>query len=172
MKNKRLIILVAIVVIILIIIVKVASSKDNNNETTKKSYAQLQEDGTMVNTSQKLAENKTYNGLEFTNIKFTNSSSATYLNADVKNTTQNSTKAQVVDVNILDEQGNVIATFVGQISALEPGESTIINSGITGNYVDAYNIEFVKPAAKTTTDTNTNQVNQGNQVSQENQVQG
>ena len=85
MKQKSIIVIIAIAVIAVIAVaVAVALSSSN---TTKEEYVEVLDDGTKVNTSEKLSETKTYNGLEFTNIKFTNASSATNLSADVKNTT-------------------------------------------------------------------------------------
>ncbi len=143
MKQKSIIIIIAIAVIAVIAVaVAVALSSSN---TTKEEYVEVLDDGTKVNTSEKLSETKTYNGLEFTNIKFTNASSVTNLSADVKNTTSEEMKSQLVGVNVLDENKNVITSFKATIGSLKAGETTTINAGIAANYANAYDIEIVAP---------------------------
>ena len=144
-KRIRLIIVIIAIIAIIAIIVKLTSSDKKEEKPT---YADKQENGTVVNTSKKLAETKSYNGLEFTNIKFSHTESVTSLNAEVKNTTTNKMEAQLVDINVLDKDGNVMTSFVGEINELEPGETTTIDSGIAANYVNAYDIEFVSPVKK------------------------
>lgn len=140
-KNIKLLIVVVVVVIAIIAIVVAVSSPKNEKEE----YVEELEDGTKVNTSEKLAETKTYNGLEFTNIKLSNSSSVTNLYAEVKNTTSNDMSEQLIDINILDKEGNIITTFGGTIAALKAGETTTLNAGIVSNYANAYDIEIVEP---------------------------
>ena len=144
-KRIRLIVVIIAIIAIIGIIVKLASPK---KQEEKPNYADKQENGTVVNTSKKLSETKTYKGLEFTNIKFSHTESVTSLNAQVKNTTTNKIPAQLVDINVLDKDGNVMTSFVGEINELEPGETTTIDSGIAANYVNAYDIEFVSPVKK------------------------
>ena len=141
MKQKQVIIIIAIA-ILLVVIIAVAvplASKD----TTKEEYVEVLEDGTKINTSEKLSQTKTYNGIEFTNIKFTNASSVTNLSADVKNTTSEDMESQVVRINVLDEQGNIITTYRGSVEALKAGETTTFNAAIAANYANAYDIEIV-----------------------------
>lgn len=143
MKQKKIMIIaVALIIIIAIIAVIVAVSSP---EEESEEYVEVLEDGTKVNTSEKLSETKTYNGLEFTNIKFTNSSSVTNLSASVTNTTTENMDSQLIGINVLDESGNVITSFTGTVEALEAGETTTINAGIAANYANAYNIEIVDP---------------------------
>lgn len=144
-KKIRLVIVIIAIIAVIAIIVKLASPKQQEEKQT---YADKQENGTVVNTSKKLSETKTYNGLEFTNIKFSHTESVTSLNAEVKNTTSNTTPAQLVDINVLDKNGNIMTSFVGEINKLEPGETTTIDSGIAANYVNAYDIEFASPKKK------------------------
>lgn len=144
-KKIRLVIVIIAIIAVIAIIVKLVSPKQQEEKQT---YADKQENGTVVNTSKKLSETKTYNGLEFTNIKFSHTESVTSLNAEVKNTTSNTTPAQLVDINVLDKDGNIMTSFVGEINKLEPGETTTIDSGIAANYVNAYDIEFASPKKK------------------------
>lgn len=138
-QKKAIIIVVALVVVIAIVaIVIVFSSKG------KEEYVKVEEDGTRVNTSEKLAQTKTCNGLEFSNIKFTNSSGVTNLYADVKNITENDMSAQTVNINVLDKDGNVITTLYGNVAAIKAGETTTLSAAIVANYTNAYDIEIVQ----------------------------
>ncbi len=142
-KTSRLIIIALIVIAIIFVIVKITSPKED--EDKQESYISRQSNGTIVNTSPKLAAKKEYKGLEFTNIKFALSESVTNLTATVKNTTSKAMETQIIDINVLDKDGTVMTTFVGQINGLEPGEETTINSGIAADYAGAYNVEFISP---------------------------
>lgn len=143
-KKVRLLIVAVVVIIAIVAIVKIASNNNNDNNNEEE-YVEELANGTKVNTSKKLAETKTYNGLEFTNIKFTNSSAVTNLRAEVKNTTANDMPEQIVDINVLDKDRNVLTTFRGQIGAVKAGETTIISAGIAANYANAYDLEIVEP---------------------------
>lgn len=146
MKQKKcILIIVAIIVIAIIVIIAVNSALQEQGEEKQQNYIEDLGNGVIVNTSEKLSEVKTYNGLEFTNIEFTNSGSVTSLTADVKNITSTDIEEQVVEINVLDQAGNVLTAFKGIISDVKAGESTTINADIAANYVDAYNIEIVAP---------------------------
>lgn len=138
-KQKKILIIVLALVVVIAIIAAVVIFKIGNKEP----YVKVEEDGTRVNTSEKLAETKTYKGLEFSNIKFVNSSGVTNLSADVKNTTGNDMPAQSVKINVLDKSGNVITTFSGNIVPIKAGETTTLSAGILANYTNAYDIEIV-----------------------------
>ena len=142
MKQKQ-VIMIIIAAVIVVAIIAIAVSLSSKGTTTKEEYVEVLEDGTKINTSEKLSQTKTYNGIEFSNIKFTNASSVTNLSADVKNTTSEDMGSQVVGINVLDEQGNVITTFKGSVESLKAGETTTFNAAIAANYANAYDIEIV-----------------------------
>lgn len=141
-KRIKLVILAIAIIAITAVIVKVTFQKPIEE---KQNYADRQENGTILNTSKKLSETKQYNGLEFSNIKLSHIESLTRLDAEVKNITSNTIPAQLININIMDKDGNVMASFGGEINELEPGETTTIYLGIAANYVNAYDIEFVSP---------------------------
>lgn len=145
MNQKRLVVLVIAIIVIIAIIVKLTLPKQVEEKTT---YADRQENGVVVNISKKLSETKQFNGLEFTNIKFSHTESVTSLKAEVKNVTSNAIPAQLIDINVLDKDNNKMTSFVGEINELEPGETTTIDSNIAANYVEAYDIEFSVPTVK------------------------
>lgn len=138
-KQKKILIIVLALVVVIAIIAAVVIFKGQNKEP----YVRVEEDGTRVNTSEKLAEAKTYKGLEFSNIKFVNSSGVTNLTADVKNATENDMPAQSLNINVLDKSGNIITTFAGVVAAVRAGETTMLSAAIGGNYTNAYDIEIV-----------------------------
>lgn len=154
MKKKNITLIAIIAIVITIVVIVVSSSKNDNtiaNESGNENieeYVQVLEDGTKVNTSEKLKETKNYEGLSFTNIKFTNNGSVTNLFAEVKNTTSKNMEKQKISINILDKEGNVLTSFIGTLGELKAGETTTLNAGIAANYSNAYNIEIVAPKEK------------------------
>lgn len=140
MKQKRMIIVIIVTAIIgvtISLIIKLSVPKYKEEYTTEL------EDGTKVNISSKLSEKKIYNGLEFTNIKFTKKTSVTNLSAEVKNTTSSDIEEQMININVLDKSGNILTTFQGELEAIETGKTIIFNAGIVGDYINAYDIEIV-----------------------------
>ena len=147
-EKKMLIILLIILVIAIIIFVVNKNKKGNNNENaeennTVEEFVQVLEDGTKLNTSTKLSEAKEVNGLKFENMQLTTQDNQTVLLADVTNTGSNKTDIQLVDVTLLDKDGNEIITVGGIISQLEPGEKTQFNTSMTLDYANAYDFKIV-----------------------------
>ena len=69
-------------------------------------------------------------------------SSQTVLLADVTNTGSTETSIQLVDVTLLDENGNEIITVGGIISPLKPGAKTQFNAGMTLDYANTYDFKI------------------------------
>ena len=150
MKNnekKGIAILVIVAVIIGIIFFatrgkkeEVAKSTTENNVTVEE-FVQVLEDGSKLNTSAKLSQIKTVNGLEFGNIQLTMQNWQSVLLADVKNTTTSATELTAVDVTLLDKEGNTIVKVGGLIAPLEAGESAQFNTSMTLDYANAYDFK-------------------------------
>lgn len=150
MKKKE-IILITILILFLIIIICVNVGKNKKNtdivktdEVEEEKYVDVLSDGTKLNKSEKLNNEKNVDGLVFTNIQLTNKSGQTVLLADVKNTNKTSTSMMLVDVIILDKNGNELGKVGGIISPLETGETTQFNTGMTKDYANAYDFKIVK----------------------------
>ena len=147
-KKEKKGLLILIVLVIVVIGVVWFLTKQNNNEKEQETqnqvveeFVQVLEDGTKLNTSTKLKEVKKVNGLEFSNIQLTNKNGQSVLLADVKNTTTSATEIMVVNITLLDKEGNTIVEVGGIVRPLEPGETSQFNTGMTLDYANAYDFK-------------------------------
>ena len=148
-KEKRMILILLVVLVIAVVIFVISKNKTGNKENTEENnvveeFVQVLEDGTRLNTSTKLNEMKKFEGLEFGNIQLTNSNGQSVLLADVKNTTQAETGLMLVNVTLIDKNGNELGTVGGIISPLKPGESKQFNTSMTIDYANAYDFKVTK----------------------------
>ena len=155
-KTKKIIIALIIVVIIVIAIVafvlmKSKGTKNNGNNTAGTSgntaneqYVQMLDDGTKLNTSSKLGEAKKVGDLTFENLQLTAEGGQTILLADVTNTGKKATDTVLVDIKLLDENGNEIVTVGGIVQPLEAGAKTQFNTSMTLDYANAYDFEVTE----------------------------
>ena len=153
-KEKRmiLILLVILVIAIVIFVVSKNAKKENNsngNESTTQQentepeeFVQILEDGTKLNTSTEINKEKQVGNYKFENMQLTTQDNQTVLLADVTNTGSSKTDIQLVDVTLLDKDGNEIITIGGIISQLEPGEKTQFNTSMTLDYANTYDFKI------------------------------
>ena len=153
-KEKRMILILLVILIIAIVIFVVsknANKENNTNEnasttqlenTEPEEFVQVQEDGTKLNTSTELNKEKQVGNYKFENMQLTTQDNQTVLLADVTNTGSNKTDIQLVDVTLLDKDGNEIITVGGIISQLEPGEKTQFNTSMTLDYANTYDFKI------------------------------
>lgn len=150
-KEKRMILILLVILVIAIIIFAVNKNKkgDNNENTVEENkvveeFVQVLEDGTKLNTSEKLNEAKMLDGLKFENMQLTNNNGQTVLLADVTNTTSKTTELTLVTVIVLDKNGNEIGKINGAISPLKASEKMQFNAGTTLDYANAYDFKVTK----------------------------
>lgn len=153
-KEKRMILILLVILIIAIVIFVVsknANKENNTNEnasatqlenTEPEEFVQVQEDGTKLNTSTELNKEKQVGNYKFENMQLTTQDNQTVLLADVTNTGSNKTDIQLVDVTLLDKDGNEIITVGGIISQLDPGEKTQFNTSMTLDYANTYDFKI------------------------------
>ena len=153
-KEKRMILILLIILIIAIVIFVVSKNtnkKINTNENTSttqlentepEEFVQVQEDGTKLNTSTELNKEKQVGNYKFENMQLTTQDNQTVLLADVTNTGSSKTDIQLVDVTLLDKDGNEIITVGGIISQLDPGEKTQFNTSMTLDYANTYDFKI------------------------------
>lgn len=149
-NERKFIIVLIIITIILGIIVIVRNSKNDENEiidqeeTQNQEYVNILEDGTKLNTSNKLQETKIIDGLEITDIQLTEKENVTVLLATVKNNTEETKGGYPVNIKILDRSGQEIIIIAGYIGEIKAGESLQLNSSATFDYANAYDFEITK----------------------------
>ena len=145
-RGIAILVIVAIVIIEIIFFATRGKKEEEVKNTTENNapveeFVQVLEDGTKLNTSTKLNETKKVNGIEFGNIQLTMQNGQSLLIADVKNTTSTATELTVVDVTLLDKQGNTIVKVGGLIAPLEAGASTQFTTSMTLDYANAYDFK-------------------------------
>lgn len=150
-KEKRMIaILVAITVVVIMIAIWMTNLKEPKEEVKRQEVkvestgenVELLEDGTRLNTSNKLKETKKINGMEISNFQLTEKDNVTLLLGTVTNTSSTKQGGYPVNVKIVDEQGNEIITVGAYLGELEPGESTQFNTSATFDCVNAYDFSI------------------------------
>lgn len=144
-------IIVMIIVIVVIIVVakniissKKTKEKRNTEISTSEQYVTVLEDGTKLNNSTKISENKKLEGLEITNTQISYNNGVTNLLANVKNTTQSDKKMQEVAIILLDENGKELYQMPGIIDAVKAGETIQFNSSITADFANVYDFKITK----------------------------
>ena len=153
-KEKRMILILLVILIIAIVIFVVSKNLNKENKTKEngsttqqentepEEFVQILEDGTKLNTSTELNKEKQVGNYKFENMQLTTQDNQTVLLADVTNTGSSKTDIQLVDVTLLDKDGNEIITIGGIISQLEPGEKTQFNTSMTLDYANTYDFKI------------------------------
>ncbi len=164
MKNaekKRLYILIGAVALIIVLIIAFTGKKDKNPVADTNTNSGEE---TKVMTTQKMAEVKQYSGFEISNVQFKVENNMIVIEANVKNNTGVDKKGEVININVLDKEGNKITSVGGYIDPVKAGESTPIYSTILANGAEnkVYDIEITEKREENTTNTNTATQNTAN----------
>ena len=148
-KGKRPGIIAIIVVIIVAIVVAIIFGVKNymgGNDTIGDKILYTEADGIKTNISEKLAEEKTMDGLKFTNMQLTYQEEMSVLRADVINETAEKSGDFDVNLKIVDQNGQEIITIMGYIPPVEAGETTLLDTAVTADIAGAYNFEISRAA--------------------------
>lgn len=149
-NEKRMIaILVAITMVVIIIAITVKNGNNNKgreveNTVSKEEFVDVLEDGTRLNTSNKLQETKKIDGMEITNFQLTEKDNVSLLLGTVTNTSNTTKGGYPVNVKVIDKQGNEITTIDAFLGPIEPGESTQFSTSATFDYANAYDFSITK----------------------------
>lgn len=147
-KNEKIGILILIGVAIVIISILVARSgkKEEIGEenTVKEEFVDVLEDGTRLNTSDKLHETKKFEGMEITDFQLTENNNVSLLLGTITNTSNGVVGGYPVRIKVVDKEGNEIITVEAYIGELEPGQSTQLNTSATFDYANAYDFSISK----------------------------
>lgn len=145
-KNEKRMILILLIILVIVIIAVVVGKNKGNKENTEKNqvkeeFVQVQEDGTKVNISSKLAETKTVGAYKIGNIQLTTKDNQSILLADVENVSSSATEMKMIEITLLDKEGNTLETVPGVVKQLQPGETAQLNAGITDDYANSYDFK-------------------------------
>jgi len=155
MKKKEvqmigILILVAVIIIAIIFFATRGKKQESNTDgqttqnTEREEFIQVMEDGTKLNTSSKLNEEKEFKGLKIGNIQLTNKGDKTQLIADVTNPTQNDMQAMLIKIILLDKSGNEIARIGGRISPIKAGQTMQLSTSAMIDYTGAYDFKIIE----------------------------
>ena len=150
-KEKRgllILILVAIAIITTLAIITNRKGKEVNSDATEENkvveeFVQVLEDGTKLNISTKLSETKIVDGLKIGNIQLTMQNGQSVLLADAENDTGKDIDIMLLDIILLDKNGNELTTIAGIVGDLKAGEKQQLNSSVTSDYANAYDFRVV-----------------------------
>lgn len=147
-EKKMLIILIIVAIAIIAILWFITRGKkekqeENANQVVEE-FVQVQEDGTKVNISNKLREEKELEGLKIGNIRLTEKDGQLTLLANVTNTTSQDVDAFFVNIILYDKEGKEIDTILSLVSPVKTGETIELKSGITEDYANVYDFKVVK----------------------------
>ena len=145
--NKKIIIIFGTVIIIITIIIGIVYKIKQKNKEPEKENKEIppitvMEDGTKVNTKEKLNEAKLVNDLLISNIQLTEKNGVTTLLANITNKGEKKTEFKRLKIVFLDEKGNEISSATAFLSPLEVGETTQLNASTTSNYINAYDFKI------------------------------
>ena len=150
-KEKRgllILIIIAIAIITTLAIIANRKGKEVNSDATEENevveeFVQVLEDGTKLNTSTKLSETKIVDGLKIGNIQLTMQNGQSVLLADAENDTGKDIDIMLLDIILLDKNGNELTTIAGIVGDLKAGEKQQLNSSVTSDYANAYDFRVV-----------------------------
>ena len=142
--KKSIYVLIGIVAVIIVLIIVFASRK--GQEQANVQSGEDNPNNAKVMTTEKMAETKEYKGFEISNVSFKVEKNTMIIEADVKNATEEDKDKEIISINILDKDGNTIASVAGSINAVKAGESTKIRSEILSNGEEtrAYDIQITE----------------------------
>lgn len=161
-EKKEILILIVVAAIIIGIVFSVTRGrkddpkdnnlKINNDENIELSqvnpsygeFTKIENDGTVVNTSDKLKEDKVEEGFEISNINYTEKDGHTVLEADVTNMTGSSRTAFMAEIVLLDKEGKEQGRIPVAIPEMQIGETIGAQAGINDQYANAYNFKLEK----------------------------
>lgn len=147
--KKRIVIIVLVLAIILIRVIISENNKENEvqnivQEPVVEKYVEVLEDGTKLNTSNKLKEIKKVDGLEISGIQLTNQNGVSVILATVKNISGRDLGLTVIEVTLYDDKNNVLEKVEGFVSPVKAGGSVQLNMGVSEDCSNAYDFSVVK----------------------------
>ena len=148
-KNEKKTLLITIIVGVIIIgglILWTNSRKSkptsgNETNTNTEEFVEVLEDGSKLNKSEQFSKTKKLDVLEIRDIQFREIGGITTLLATVENKSGKAVEKRWIKVDVLDKSGNTITTVRGIINAMNAGETTQLNMGVTADVANAYDFK-------------------------------
>lgn len=148
-KEKRMILILILVSILIVGIVWLVTRPKTNKTNASGSVAQgeftkVDNEGTIVNTSEKINEDREELGFSITNVKLEEKNGETIISARITNKTESNQESFFGNIVLFDKQGNEIGRIPTMVSETQKGESIDIEASITESYVNAYDFKLEK----------------------------
>lgn len=149
-EKKFILILIIVGIVIIAILFNIRKAKQKQTienqsvegNATVEEFVEVLEDGTKLNVSDKLSETKTFGNYEVSNIQLTENDGQSLILADVKNIGDTKLEVVLIDITLLDKEGNEIITTNGIIGDIEPGATTQLNTSATTDFANAYDFSI------------------------------
>ena len=160
-KNNKLFYMIGILVIIVLVVVLIVNNINNNNnnntidntgvvktEEDKNvvgvgEYTRTLEDGTKLNTSEALNQDKDFDGFKLYNVQLVSRNVTTTLVADIENNTETDYNDGIqANVTFLTDTQFEIITVPTEIPPLKKGETTQLNVNVSFDYSSAYDFKM------------------------------
>ena len=107
-------------------------------------FVQIQEDGTKVNTSNKLKEVKEIDGLRVRNISLETKANETILTARVENPSNETKGDYGIEIIAKDKDGNELKTINGYMNSIEAQGTSTLKIKTSFDFANTYDIELKK----------------------------
>ena len=120
------------------------SLSEENTNNINEEFVQTLDNGVRVNTSDKLHETKSIDGLEISDFTLTQRDNTTLLLGTIKNVSSSTKGGYPIDIKVIDKDNQELITISGYINELAPGETSQLNVSTTLDYVNAYDFEITK----------------------------
>ena len=148
-KEKRMILILILVSILIVGIVWLVIRPKTNKTNASGSVAQgeftkVDNEGTIVNTSEKINEDREELGFSITNVKLEEKNGETIISARITNKTESNQESFFGNIVLFDKQGHEIGRIPTMVSETQKGESIDIEASITESYVNAYDFKLEK----------------------------
>lgn len=156
-KEKRMILILVIVSILIVGVIWLVTRPKTNKTNTTGSVAQggtssaaqgeftkVDNEGTIVNTSEKINKDREELGFSITNVKLEEKNGETIISARITNKTDSNQESFFGNIILLDKQGNEIGRIPTMVSETQKGESIDIEASITESYANAYDFKLEK----------------------------
>ena len=149
-KETKIIVSIIVIAIIVLVVIAVRNRKEEpveenpvvQNEPPKEEFVQTLEDGTRLNTSNKLQETKKVEGLEIKDFQLTARNNETQLLGTITNTSNSTQGNFLANVKVIDKQGKELVTVQVLIPEIKAGESTPLISSANFDYANAYDFSI------------------------------
>lgn len=111
---------------------------EDKQEEVDNEFVYEMEDGSKLNVSEEMQKEKTVGSLKISNIQLKETNGITTLLADVENTGNSESQEKMLQIEVIDKNGNEITTIRCPVDAVKSGEKVQLNTSVTANISNAY----------------------------------